>query len=167
MPLSIGIDPTINTYSELINLYLESYYTGSPNSSGVCLLFLQADEYADYATSLSLNLNSTIKEINTSTNDTNLPLIIYNGTGYLNNKQDLYIHSEMGYFTDSIMPLYIRRPIADAMPLFVYNNNASGGIPLYMQNTPTWTGSLPLVMGSGSYLPNSSIILFTRGTTIT
>jgi len=165
MPLVIGIDPTIDTYSELIELYIESHYTGVPNSSGVCLLYLEADQYADYAASIGFNLNSTVKEIDTSGTNTNLSLMIHNGTGYLNSNQDLYMRSEMGYFTDAIMPLYIKRPIAEAMPLFVYNNNASGGIPLYVKNAPTWTGSLPLVMGSGFYLPSKSITLFTRGTT--
>ena len=153
--------------SEILQCYISSSYTGVPNSSSVMPLNIVTIPYLDYGQPMPLNINNDGKA-----SSGNIDLRIYtsdsNNIGVFGTNQ-LYLDSTGNYTAsqyNSVMPLYMERPIAEALPLFVYNTIVESGINLFISGVPVFGSGLNLVFGSGSHSPNKSTILFTRGTTL-
>jgi hypothetical protein len=143
-----------------ISMYMESFHTGIPNGSTIMPLSIKTIPSLDHASPMPLSVNGDLK---TSSGSMNLYTYSAGSLG-TSSGINLYLHrSASGTPYDSSMYLFIDRPEAAQMNLFVYNIYATGNMNLYTSGAYIAKNNMNLFCSSGVDLPTGDQRLFIKG----
>ena len=143
-----------------ISMYIESFHTGIPNGSTIMPLSIKTIESLDHASPIPLSLNG-----NVISSSGGIDLYTYSA-GRLDSSSgiDLYLQrSTSGEPYETSMYLFIKRPDAAQMNLFIYNNYNSGNMNLSTSGAYMNTNNINLYCSSGVEQPSGNQNLFIRG----
>lgn len=143
-----------------IPMYMESFHTGIPNASTIMPLSIETIHSVDHASPIPLSLNGNIVS-----SSGNIDLYTYSaGSIGTSSGINLYMErSPTGTPYDTSMYLFINRPEAAQMNLFVYNTYNTGNMNLYTSGTYVSTGNMNLFCSPGVETPTGDQKLFIKG----
>lgn len=143
-----------------ISMYMESFHTGIPNGSTIMPLSIKTIPSLDHASPMPLSVNGNIQ-----TSSGNINLYAYSaGSIGTSSGINLYLErSASGTPYDSSMYLFIDRPEAAQMNLFVYNIYDTGNMNLYTSGAYIAKNNMNLFCSSGVDLPTGDQRLFIKG----
>lgn len=143
-----------------ISMYIESFHTGIPNGSTIMPLSIKTIESLDHASPIPLSLNG-----NVISSSGGIDLYTYSaGRSDSSSGIDLYLQrSTSGEPYETSMYLFINRPDAAQMNLFIYNNYNSGNMNLSTSGAYMNTNNINLYCSSGVEQPSGNQNLFIRG----
>lgn len=132
-----------------------------PDNYFVMPLYLKTYSYGDFAEPLPLYLLSPGTGISSSVN---LYQNAGGDSGSVFNNTTIYMNCSgyRGNDTSGMLNLWIQRPIAETLPLFVYNTITTGNVPLYSSGSNSIGTGITLNI-SGYHMPTGNLKLFTRG----
>jgi len=143
-----------------ISMYIESFHTGIPNGSTIMPLSIKTIESLDHASPIPLSLNGNI-----ISSSSGIDLYTYSaGRSDTSSGINLYLErSPSGNPYETSMYLFINRPDAAQMNLFIYNNYNSGNMNLSTSGAYMNTNNINLYCSSGVEQPSGNQNLFIRG----